>query len=62
MPTSYAQMGFAFGIILHLLYATIGTWTSYLLAALYVEYRGRREKEGVDFGTHVIQVSANQLM
>jgi auxin influx carrier (AUX1 LAX family) len=55
MPTSYAQMGYKWGLIFHLMYASIGVYTCYLLARLYVEYRARKEKEGVDFKRHVIQ-------
>lgn len=55
MPTSYAQMGFGLGIFFHLLYAGVGIWTCYLLACLYMEYRTRKEKEGVVFKAHVIQ-------
>jgi auxin influx carrier (AUX1 LAX family) len=56
MPTSYAQMGYKLGLFFHFLYVTIGVYTCYLLARLYVEYRARKEKEGVDFKKHVIQV------
>ena len=55
MPTSYAQMGFKLGLFFHFLYVTIGVYTCYLLARLYVEYRHRKEKEGVHFRHHVIQ-------
>lgn len=55
MPTSYAQMGYKLGLFFHFLYVTIGVYTCYLLARLYVEYRVRKEKEGVDFKKHVIQ-------
>lgn len=55
MPTSYAQMGFKLGLFFHFLYVIIGLYTCYLLAGLYVEYRARKEKEGVDFRHHVIQ-------
>lgn len=55
MPTSYAQMGFKFNLFFHFLYVIIGVYTCYLLARLYVEYRTRKEKEGVNFDRHVIQ-------
>ncbi|GLJ38158.1 hypothetical protein SUGI_0776840 [Cryptomeria japonica] len=55
MPYSYSQMGFGLGIFFHFLYAIIGIWTCYMLACLYLEYRSRKEKEGVDFRRHVIQ-------
>lgn len=55
MPTSYAQMGFKLGLFFHFFYVIIGVYTCYLLARLYVEYRARKEKEGVDFKRHVIQ-------
>lgn len=62
MPTSYAQMGYKLGLFFHLLYVSIGVYTCYLLARLYVEYRARKEKEGVDFKNHVIQVSDKKLV
>ena len=34
----------------------MGSWTAYLISVLYVEYRARKEKEGVSFKNHVIQV------
>jgi auxin influx carrier (AUX1 LAX family) len=49
-------MGYKLGLFFHFLYVTIGVYTCYLLARLYVEYRARKEKEGVDFKKHVIQV------
>ncbi|CAM6091757.1 unnamed protein product [Calypogeia fissa] len=55
MPTSYAQMGFTYGVIFQTVYTILGAWTCYLLARLYVEYRHRKEKEGHDFKKHVIQ-------
>ncbi|CAM6085736.1 unnamed protein product [Calypogeia fissa] len=55
MPTSYAQMGLKLGIFFHLFYVTIGIWTCYLLARLYIEYRNREEKKGNEFKNHVIQ-------
>ncbi|KAH8940573.1 hypothetical protein BDL97_15G096000 [Sphagnum fallax] len=55
MPTSYSQMGYKWGVFFHLFYSIIGVYTCYLLARLYVEYRTRKEREGVDFSTHVIQ-------
>ncbi|KAH6798216.1 Transmembrane amino acid transporter family protein [Perilla frutescens var. hirtella] len=30
-------------------------WTAYLISVLYIEYRSRKEKEGVSFKNHVIQ-------
>jgi auxin influx carrier (AUX1 LAX family) len=57
MPSSYSQMGYKWGLIFHFLYVTIGVYTCYLLARLYVEYRNRKEKEGVEFKKHVIQVT-----
>ncbi len=59
MPTSYSQMGYKWGVFFHLFYVSIGVYTCYLLARLYVEYRTRKEREGVDFSTHVIQVGSS---
>ncbi len=56
MPTSYAQMGFTWAVIFHIFYFATGIYTCYLLTRLYIEYRVRKEKEGVDFKKHVIQV------
>lgn len=56
MPTSYAQMGFTWAVIFQIFYFTTGIYTCYLLTRLYIEYRVRKEKEGVDFKKHVIQV------
>lgn len=55
MPYSYSQMGFGLGIFFHLLYSIVGIWTCYMLACLYLEYRGRKEKDGVSFKNHIIQ-------
>ncbi|KAJ7526716.1 hypothetical protein O6H91_16G019600 [Diphasiastrum complanatum] len=55
MPYSFSQMGFGFGVFFQAFYAAIGCWTCYLLACLYLEYRSRKEKEGVNFKRHVIQ-------
>ncbi|KAG0613864.1 hypothetical protein M758_6G134900 [Ceratodon purpureus] len=55
MPTSYAQMGYKWGVFFQIFYASVGIFTCYLLARLYVEYRTRKEREGVDFSKHVIQ-------
>jgi hypothetical protein len=56
MPTSYAQMGYTWAVIFHIFYIATGMYTCYLLTRLYIEYRVRKEKEGVDFKKHVIQV------
>lgn len=55
MPYSYSQMGFGLGIFFHLLYSVVGIWTCYMLSCLYLEYRARKAKEGVNFKNHVIQ-------
>eukprot|EP01018_Ginkgo_biloba_P029518 Gb_22661 [translate_table: standard] len=55
MPYSYSQMGLGLGIFFHLLYATVGIWTCYMLSCLYMEYRARKEREGANFKKHVIQ-------
>nr|CAB3478890.1 unnamed protein product [Digitaria exilis] len=43
------------GVILQIFYGFLGSWTAYLISVLYVEYRSRKEKEGVSFKNHVIQ-------
>jgi auxin influx carrier (AUX1 LAX family) len=55
MPTSYAQMGYRWAVIFHIFYIATGIYTCYLLTRLYIEYRVRKEKEGVDFKKHIIQ-------
>jgi auxin influx carrier (AUX1 LAX family) len=55
MPTSYSQMGYKWGVFFQIFYFSIGMYTCYLLARLYVEYRVRKERDGVDFNRHVIQ-------
>ncbi|CAK9224979.1 unnamed protein product [Sphagnum jensenii] len=55
MPTSYAQMGYTWAVIFHIFYIATGIYTCYLLTRLYIEYRVRKEKEGVDFKKHIIQ-------
>ncbi|KAG6433784.1 hypothetical protein SASPL_105401 [Salvia splendens] len=37
------------------LYGLVGSWTAYLVSVLYVEYRSRKEREGMSFKNHVIQ-------
>lgn len=44
------------GIVLQVFYGLVGSWTAYLISVLYIEYRTRKEKEGVSFKNHVIQV------
>lgn len=55
LPYSFSQMGMLSGVILQVFYGLMGSWTAYLISVLYVEYRSRREKEGVSFKNHVIQ-------
>ncbi|KAH9613317.1 hypothetical protein KSS87_010768 [Heliosperma pusillum] len=55
LPYSFSQMGMLSGIILQVFYGLMGSWTAYLISVLYVEYRSRKEKEGVNFKNHVIQ-------
>ncbi|KAH7299350.1 hypothetical protein KP509_24G007000 [Ceratopteris richardii] len=45
----------ASGIVFQIFYGLLGSWTAYLIAWLYLEYRSRREKENVNFKGHVIQ-------
>ncbi|VAH81900.1 unnamed protein product [Triticum turgidum subsp. durum] len=55
LPYSFSQLGMLSGILLQLFYGFLGSWTAYLISVLYVEYRSRKEKEGVSFKNHVIQ-------
>jgi SNF family Na+-dependent transporter len=57
LPYSFSQLGMVSGIVLQLFYGFLGSWTAYLISVLYVEYRSRKEKEGVSFQNHVIQVN-----
>ena len=57
LPYSFSQLGMVSGIVLQLFYGFLGSWTAYLISVLYVEYRSRKEKEGVSFKNHVIQVT-----
>jgi auxin influx carrier (AUX1 LAX family) len=59
LPYSFSQLGMVSGIILQIFYGFLGSWTAYLISVLYVEYRSRKEKEGVSFKNHVIQVSTH---
>jgi len=45
------------GILFQLFYGILGSWTAYLISILYVEYRTRKEREKVNFRSHVIQVA-----
>lgn len=56
LPYSFSQLGMLSGVLLQLFYGFLGSWTAYLISVLYVEYRSRKEKEGVSFKNHVIQV------
>ena len=56
LPYSFSQLGMLSGILLQIFYGFLGSWTAYLISVLYVEYRSRKEKEGVSFKNHVIQV------
>ncbi|RAL39271.1 hypothetical protein DM860_002804 [Cuscuta australis] len=55
LPYSFSQLGMASGIAFQIFYGLVGSWTAYLISVLYVEYRTRKEKEGVSFNNHVIQ-------
>jgi hypothetical protein len=56
LPYSFSQLGMLSGVLLQVFYGLMGSWTAYLISVLYVEYRARKEKEGVSFKNHVIQV------
>nr|GMC69264.1 auxin transporter-like protein 2 [Ipomoea batatas] len=55
LPYSFSQLGISIWILFQIFYGLIGSWTAYLISVLYVEYRSRKEKEGVSFKNHVIQ-------
>ncbi|XP_066362928.1 auxin transporter-like protein 2 [Miscanthus floridulus] len=55
LPYSFSQLGIVSGVLLQIFYGLMGSWTAYLISVLYVEYRARKEKEGVSFKNHVIQ-------
>ncbi|KAI7735243.1 hypothetical protein M8C21_028374, partial [Ambrosia artemisiifolia] len=55
LPYSFSQLGMVSGIVLQIFYGLLGSWTAYLISVLYIEYRNRKEKEGVSFKNHVIQ-------
>jgi hypothetical protein len=56
LPYSFSQMGMVSGVLLQVFYGLMGSWTAYLISVLYVEYRTRKERQGVSFKNHVIQV------
>ena len=56
LPYSFSQLGMVSGLLLQVFYGLMGSWTAYLISVLYVEYRARKEKQGVSFKNHVIQV------
>ncbi|MCI27491.1 auxin transporter-like protein 5-like, partial [Trifolium medium] len=55
LPYSFSQLGMLSGILFQLFYGLLGSWTAYLISILYVEYRTRKEREKVNFRSHVIQ-------
>jgi hypothetical protein len=63
LPYSFSQLGMASGIALQMFYGLLGSWTSYLISSLYLEYRSRIETKDENSVTppvmskdHVIQV------
>ncbi|KAL7163868.1 hypothetical protein ACSBR2_039897 [Camellia fascicularis] len=44
-------------ILFQLFYGLLGSWTTYLISILYVEYRTKKEREKVDFRNYVIQIT-----
>lgn len=56
LPYSFSQLGMVSGVVFQVFYGLVGSWTAYLISVLYIEYRSRKEKEGVNFKNHVIQV------
>jgi len=61
LPYSFSQLGMLSGILFQLFYGILGSWTAYLISILYVEYRTRKEREKVNFRSHVIQVTLISL-
>jgi hypothetical protein len=61
LPYSFSQLGMVSGLLLQVFYGLMGSWTAYLISVLYVEYRARKEKEGVSFKNHVIQVGPSLI-
>jgi auxin influx carrier (AUX1 LAX family) len=57
LPYSFSQLGYPSGIVFQLFYGVLGCWSCYMITSLYAEYRTRKEREGVLFKNHVIQVS-----
>jgi auxin influx carrier (AUX1 LAX family) len=57
LPYSFSQLGYSSGIVFQLFYGVLGCWSCYMITSLYAEYRTRKEREGVLFKNHVIQVS-----
>lgn len=55
LPTSFAQLGYASGVALQVVYGIMGSWACYMITWLYMEYRTRMEREGHTFKTLVIQ-------
>nr|KYP35247.1 Auxin transporter-like protein 2 [Cajanus cajan] len=55
LPCSFAQLAMLSGVSLQIFYGILGSWTTYLISVLYMEYRSRKEKENVNFKNHVIQ-------
>ncbi|KAJ7538292.1 hypothetical protein O6H91_11G042200 [Diphasiastrum complanatum] len=55
LPYSFSQLGYTSGIIFQIFYGFMGSWTAYLISALYVEYRSRKEKQNATFKNHIIQ-------
>ncbi|KHN20003.1 Auxin transporter-like protein 5 [Glycine soja] len=55
LPYSFSQLGMLSGTLFQLFYGLLGGWTAYLISALYVEYRTRKEREKFNFRNHIIQ-------
>ncbi|KAJ7550043.1 hypothetical protein O6H91_07G080100 [Diphasiastrum complanatum] len=55
LPHSFAQVGLASGIALQVLYGFMGWWTSYVITALYADYRRIKENQNITFHNHTIQ-------
>ena len=62
IPTSYAQMGLASALVFQIFCAICSSWTSYLLNALYMDYRKRMAEQGyVKKRKYVLQVHSQCL-
>ncbi|KAK9807255.1 hypothetical protein WJX73_003504 [Symbiochloris irregularis] len=55
IPTAYAQMGLVSAILWQVFVAVSGSWTSFLLNSIYLDYRKRMNEAGYKRSNHVLQ-------